>query len=67
MHNDDRTEMRFLGVFYGLIALVLGVFVFVMLAGAHLLSLAAIVIPLFIAMALLWLAVPNHGGPHRHH
>lgn len=66
MHNDDRTEMRFLGAFYGGIGVLLAVFIFVMLAGAHLLSLAAIVIPLFVAMAALWLAVPDHGGPHHH-
>lgn len=65
MHNDDRTEMLFLGAFYGIMALLLAVFVFVMLAGAHLLSLAVLVVPLFGAMAALWLAVPDHGGPHR--
>lgn len=64
MDHDDRTETRFLAVFYGVIALVLTVAIFVMLAGAELLSFVALVVPLFLAMALLWLAVPRSGGSH---
>lgn len=64
MDHDDRTETRFLAVFYGVLGLILTVATFVMLAGADLLSFVALVLPLFIAMAMLWMAVPRSGGSH---
>lgn len=64
MDHDDRTETRFLALFYGVLGLVLTVATFVMLAGAELLSFVALIIPLFLAMALLWMAVPRSGGTH---
>lgn len=64
MDHDDRTETRFLALFYGVLGLVLTVATFVMLVGAEMLSFVALVIPLFIAMALLWMAVPHGRGSH---
>lgn len=64
MDHDDRTETRFLALFYGVLGLILTVATFVMLVGADMLSFVALVIPLFIAMGLLWMGVP-HGHSSR--
>jgi hypothetical protein len=62
MDQDDRTETRFLALFYGVLALIVTVALFVMLVGADLVSFVALIIPLFIAMGLLWMAVPHGHG-----
>ena len=59
MHHDDSTETRFIGLFYGLIALFLTLAIFAALAGAHLLSLGALIVPMFLAMGLLWIGSPH--------
>lgn len=62
MDHDDRTETRFLAVFYGVLGLILTIATFAMLVGADLVSFVALVIPLFVAMGLLWMAVPHGHG-----